>query len=144
MATSASPPSGCRLLLMLLPLVTLVHGKYYIDTGFQHVLQSFDTGQKEELEDQILDILGLHHRPKPQASRPRSAPKLLLDLYNTVLHEDHAIHSNGVRVDGQLLPQRIQSAIQEADKIVSFADQKHGKPSLPSHTCVTHSLPDFA
>lgn len=138
---AGTPSPSCLVLLILLPLLTLVCAKYYIDTGYQHVLQTFDTGQKEELEDQILDVLGLHHRPKPQASRS-AAPKLLLDLYQTVLDEE----PNGVRVDGELLPQRIQSAIQEADTIVSFADQKHGTSFLTSpsqhesetrrHTCV--------
>lgn len=128
------------LVMSLMALV--VQSKYYLDNGYQNVLHSFSReSQREEMEDQILDVLGLEHRPKPKAGtggmRHNAAPKFLMDLYQKVLDQesgtvrtDHLIHGSGdeeeIRVEGEVLSRKSLAAIDEADKIISFANQNQG------------------
>lgn len=49
------------------------------------ILDKVQRREKKELQQEILTLLGLHHRPKPITHNPiESAPKFMMDLYQTL------------------------------------------------------------
>ena len=92
-------------MLLLLQLPKPAYGRYYLDSGEQSVIHDFsDPGDREELEVQILDVLGLQHRPKPHISAaaaagqppdlqqqpPSQSPsaRFLIELFRSVLDQE--------------------------------------------------------
>lgn len=94
----------------------------YYDNGLdQTVIQKLLTRQeKREVENEILNLLGLPTRPRPRRSLPAhlegSAPKFLLDVYKSLLDNPSP---RSVRSEFTLSG-RDQQAIDESDVIISF------------------------
>lgn len=63
-------------------------GNNEVYVGFIH--RRLRTHEKREMQKEILSILGLPHRPKPNVSQGKynSAPLFMLDLYNTISGEE--------------------------------------------------------
>lgn len=102
---------------------------YYIDNGVDQTerVNEISPRSKRELQQEILTILGLHHRPKPKRhSNGYSAPRFMLDLYNTITGVD------GILLDSDDTPSfhltsnisigNIIEPIQGADVIMSFVN----------------------
>lgn len=81
-------------LLFFLVLVTdsvLSTTPFYVDNGLQQtmILDKVPRREKRELQQEILTLLGLHHRPKPTSNNPvESAPKFMMDLYETLKNSE--------------------------------------------------------
>ncbi|XP_025092304.1 bone morphogenetic protein 7-like isoform X2 [Pomacea canaliculata] len=64
---------------------------FYVDNGLQQtiILDKLPRRDKREIQQEILTLLGLHHRPKPTPHNSvESAPKFMLDLYETLQKTD--------------------------------------------------------
>jgi len=114
--------------------------KFYTDNGDHQTLaySLLRSHQKRELQEDILNVLGLDHRPTPPVHEMEdSAPKFLLDLYQSVLDSDSGlIKWNGspdapVILEGETLSRSSLRAINASDKIISFGNQIHHL-NLPS------------
>lgn len=71
---------------------------FYVDNGLQQtvILDTVPRREKRELQQEILTLLGLHHRPKPASHNGvESAPKFMMDLYESLKNAD----DNGVLGD---------------------------------------------
>ena len=63
---------------------------FYADNGLDQTIlvAKLPNKQKREMQQEILNLLGLHHRPRPQPQpNVKSAPKFMMDLYEN-LKED--------------------------------------------------------
>lgn len=86
--------------------------------------------QKKEIEQEILTLLNLHHKPKPRAmGKETSAPRFMLDLYNKL----HGSGASGSSMDGHDPYPNFHSdtletqmpQLNSSDVIMSFVN--HGK-----------------
>lgn len=100
-------------------------GGFYADNGREQSIlyKPLAKSDKHELQQEILHLLGLEHRPRPrQHDMHSSAPQYLLDLYKAMQagednrHEHQNFLNNGSR-----------SAINVSDFIVSFVNRIHHK-----------------
>ncbi|XP_054156534.1 bone morphogenetic protein 7-like [Oppia nitens] len=88
------------------------------------------TKDRNEMQTEILSLLGLHHRPKPrQPVKDNSAPKYLIDLYKSLLDKDSGNLKIGnnykepVVLEGEMLSNNSLHAINDSDIIMSFINQ---------------------
>ncbi|XP_014270831.1 protein 60A [Halyomorpha halys] len=110
-------------------LISVVLGSLsglYVDNGIdQTVIQRFMTlKEKQEIQEEILNLLGLPERPKLQKmSQPTvssSAPKFLLDVYKSLLNSPSP---RTTRSEFNLSDKELQS-IDESDIIISFSSHR--------------------
>ena len=102
---------------------------FYVDNGLSQtvVLDTVPRREKRELQQEILTLLGLHHRPKPvDHFAVESAPRFMMDLYETLSNKDDGtdndveFHSNNtIRLNFD------SSKVEGSDVIMSFVN--HGK-----------------
>ena len=74
----------CSVLLVCAVLGVCQAG-FYADNGLDQTIsyRSLPRSEKREMENEILNLLGLDHRPKPKLHQTtNSAPQYLIDLYN--------------------------------------------------------------
>lgn len=74
-------------ILSLVAMTTAVQAGFYADNGLDRTIsyRSLPKQEKREMENEILNLLGLDRRPKPKIHQTsNSAPKYLIDLYNQV------------------------------------------------------------
>lgn len=107
--------------------VSSISGGFYADNGREQSILYKPLGRKDRqhLQQEILQILGLEHRPKPRHHDIHgSAPLYLLDLYNSL--EDHN------KIDGlkssnvSKTTSKNRGTLSDSDYIVSFVN-KHEK-----------------
>lgn len=100
----------------------------YIDNGVDQTVlhRTMSRREKKEMQEEILNLLGLPNRPRPSAHGvDKSAPKFLLDVYQKVLGEDEfSPKSHKMKSEFNLTGSDL-NAIGESDIIMSFAN--HGK-----------------
>lgn len=107
----------------------------YIDNGVdQTIIQRVMTlKEKQEVQHEILNLLGLPDRPNPKRivaphTVKSSAPKFLLNVYKSMLDSPSP---RSIRSEFNLSDRDLQS-IDESDIIISFTS--HGKPRKDSNT----------
>ncbi|KAH6935808.1 hypothetical protein HPB50_010295 [Hyalomma asiaticum] len=92
------------------------------------------------MQQEILNLLGLDHRPKPKIhERKFSAPRYLLDLYNSFKDEDNGdIHLDAAKAHNEFITNN-QSLrmINDSDVIMSFLNHGH---SMHPHELHPHDL----
>ncbi|XP_052086249.1 bone morphogenetic protein 7-like [Mytilus californianus] len=108
---------------------------YYIDNGVDQTekLHEINPRSKRELQQEILTLLGLHHRPKPKVhTNDYSAPRFMLDLYNTIAGADGILLDDtpSFRISGNISIGDIIEPIQGADVIMSFVNRAKKVPHL--------------
>lgn len=91
--------------------------------------KTLDSQSKHELQEEILSVLGLNHKPSPASSIVSSSgPHYLIDMYTSLL-DDESGHlkvdgSHGpVVFEGEILTSNSLRAINSSDKIMSFKNQ---------------------
>lgn len=91
--------------------------------------KTLDSQSKHELQEEILSVLGLNHKPEPASSIVSSSgPHYLIDMYTSLL-DDESGHlkvdgSHGpVVFEGEILTSNSLRAINSSDKIMSFKNQ---------------------
>lgn len=108
----------------------LVSSAYYADNGVDQTIiySTLPKADKREMQQEILNLLGFHHRPKPRMhERKYSAPKYLLDLYNSFRDEDDGeIKLDASRAHNEFVTnnQSIRM-INDSDVIMSFVNHAH-------------------
>ena len=106
---------------------------FYADNDLEQTTErvgALPSRQRREIKQEILTLLGLHHRPKPYFPvEESSAPRYMLDLYNVLQNgkteSDASDHYDGVDPRMNLTTLHAQVAIKEADLVMSFVN--HGK-----------------
>lgn len=91
--------------------------------------KTLDQESKHELQEDILSVLGLDHKPAPSSSIVSSSgPHYLLDMYNSLL-DDQSGHlkvddSQGpIEFEGEIMTNNLLRAINSSDTIMSFKNQ---------------------
>ncbi|EFA04645.1 glass bottom boat protein precursor [Tribolium castaneum] len=105
----------------------------YIDNGLNQTVidREMTTSEKQEMEMEILNLLGLPERPKRVSnSLKRSAPKFLLDIYKSLMEEENEGHSRSERSADLNLSGDEQNAIDESDVIMTFESINHHVSSV--------------
>ncbi|XP_076456461.1 bone morphogenetic protein 7-like isoform X2 [Babylonia areolata] len=110
---------------------------FYVDNGLQQtvVLDQLPRREKRELQQEILTLLGLHHKPKPITDNAvESAPKFMMDLYETlkkgesedVLDDEVIFHSPNITARLDLDSEKVEGS----DVIMSFVNHAARVPHL--------------
>lgn len=115
-------------------------GNNDVHLGFIH--RRLRTHEKREMQKEILSILGLPHRPKPNLAQGKynSAPLFMLDLYNTISGEEKKpveVKLDRYHSTTQSLPlatYQETAFLNDADMVMSFVNL--GKITLQSLCCV--------
>lgn len=104
----------------------------YIDNGVDQTIMHhvLDENDRQEVEHEILELLGLPDRPKRKHGHPslrKSAPQFLLDIYNRLLKEQNDGPSRVERSTGtdNLITDVDQKAIDQSDTIMTFLNKNH-------------------
>ena len=112
----------------LVATCTALSGFYY-DNGINQTVvhKHLNNHEKEEMQSEILNLLGLQHRPRPVFSSSRrnqktvgdedlsSAPRFLIDVYQSLTEEDSG--------DLKLTPELIEHEFNVSDSEVSTMNQ---------------------
>ncbi|KAL1423751.1 hypothetical protein MTO96_020815 [Rhipicephalus appendiculatus] len=110
--------------------VQLCSAAYYADNGVDQTIiyRTLPKSERREMQQEILNLLGLDHRPKPKIHERRfSAPRYLLDLYNSFKDEDNGdIHLDAAKAHNEFITNN-QSLrmINDSDVIISFLNHAH-------------------
>ncbi|CAN8026994.1 bone morphogenetic protein 7 [Ixodes scapularis] len=103
---------------------------YYADNGMDQTIiyRTLPKSEKREMQQEILNLLGFNQRPKPKLhERKYSAPRYLLDLYNSFKDEDDGeIKLDASKAHNEFLTNN-QSlrVINDSDVIMSFLNHAH-------------------
>ncbi|RWS23434.1 bone morphogenetic protein 7-like isoform X1, partial [Leptotrombidium deliense] len=117
--------------ILLLSLLSFSDCVYYADNGLEQTLayRFLPAKERREMQQEILNLLGLQHRPKPKShGTDNSAPKYLQDLYKSLLDEESGDlkvdEKHGpVIIEGEVLSKISLHAINDSDVIMSFVNQ---------------------
>ncbi|KFM56715.1 Protein 60A, partial [Stegodyphus mimosarum] len=108
----------------LCSVISALSGGFYADNGREQSIlyEPLKEEIKQELEEEILHLLGLEHRPKPRNHDIySSAPKYLLDVYKTLQEDKAVLHENLAAATRN----RSHGALKDSDFIVSFVNKVH-------------------
>ena len=98
------------------------HSGFYADNAHQQsvMIDTLPSRQRREIQKEILTLLGLDHKPKPVPHvKQNSAPKYMLDLYNS-LEEDGEL---GRRHFINISDPGLEQGVDGADMIMSFVNR---------------------
>ena len=105
---------------------------FYVDNGLQQtvILDRVPRREKRQLQQEILTLLGLHHRPKPPSDNAvQSAPKFMMDLYETLKSsQTDDVLDDGVVFQSSNTTSRLDldsDKVEGSDVIMSFVN--HGE-----------------
>ncbi|KAK6187055.1 hypothetical protein SNE40_006303 [Patella caerulea] len=131
----------CCIITVLSTVVTQVKAAntaFYADNGLQQtvIVNSVPGREKRGMQQEILTLLGLHHRPKPKDhGEADSAPQFMIDLYKsleseeTTVDDDVKFHShNKVRANSSLGLDLAK--VDGSDVIMSFINHAGKVPYL--------------
>ncbi|XP_014672753.1 PREDICTED: bone morphogenetic protein 7-like [Priapulus caudatus] len=137
----------CLLLCALLVICEASTAGFYSDNGVDQTImyRSMPKQERNEMQQEILSLLGLHHRPNPASHAANltsySAPRYMIDLYETLTGDEEDVNLETVK--RRYLPQPRERGelaqdytfltssyfVQDADMIMSFVNQvKHEYP----------------
>ncbi|EAA00276.3 protein 60A-like [Anopheles arabiensis] len=122
--------SLCAAAIVLYVLIGLVSSTgFYIDNGVDQTVRekSVELHERQEIEHEILELLGLPDRPNKQHVHPslrKSAPQFLLNIYHKFTEEMNGGRRRKRYADGaNLLTIADERAIGESDVIMSFLNK---------------------
>ncbi|KAK7475615.1 hypothetical protein BaRGS_00033108 [Batillaria attramentaria] len=103
---------------------------FYVDNGLQQtvILDTVPRREKREMQQEILTLLGLHHRPKPAShTTVESAPKFMMDLYESLKdsEDDAILGEDGVVFHPKSNTSRLNvdsEKVEGSDVIMSFVN----------------------
>ncbi|XP_050067296.1 protein 60A-like [Anopheles maculipalpis] len=121
----------CGSVVALYVLIGMVHSTgFYIDNGVDQTVRekSVELHERQEIEHEILELLGLPDRPNKQHVHPslrKSAPQFLLNIYHKFTEEFNGGHTRRKRYadGGNLFTIADERAIGESDVIMSFLNK---------------------
>lgn len=101
--------------------------EFYADNGLQQtVIFDVPTREKKEIKQEILTLLGLHHRPKPKGYGTDLSPaRFMLDLYNSLANELEGYNDIHLHTKLNLTYGSFIQPINKSDVIMSFIN--HGE-----------------
>ncbi|XP_055942664.1 bone morphogenetic protein 5-like [Argiope bruennichi] len=125
------------ILIYFCKVVTSLSGGFYADNGRQQsvLYKPFTKKDRNNLQREILHLLGLEHRPKPRHVHPdshSSAQNYLLDVYRSFKDRDEKQDEEN-RDRKQTRKRKKNRKIMESDFIMSFVnrnDKLHKYPHL--------------
>ncbi|XP_055585731.1 protein 60A-like [Uranotaenia lowii] len=112
---------------------------FYVDSGFgQTVIESSITNDdKQSIEHEILQLLGLPERPTKRnehISIRKSAPQFLLNIYEKLtdgVNSIHSRHARSIDEDDEIPFTEVDSrAIDQSDIIMTFLNKNHHVPEV--------------
>uniref|UniRef100_A0A182PCA3 TGF-beta family profile domain-containing protein n=1 Tax=Anopheles epiroticus TaxID=199890 RepID=A0A182PCA3_9DIPT len=122
--------SACAVVIVLVVHVGLVRSSgFYIDNGIDQTVRekSVELHERQEIEHEILELLGLPDRPNKQHVHPslrKSAPQFLLNIYHKFTEEMNGGKRRKRYADGSnLFTIADERAIGESDVIMSFLNK---------------------
>lgn len=95
----------------------------YIDNGLSQTILEEDLTKSEKLHIQmeILNILGLPHKPKKtKKSLQKSTLRYLLNVYNSLTNENIPTYGRSKRSVALEVNEKELNAIEESDMIITF------------------------
>ncbi|GAV05701.1 hypothetical protein RvY_15793 [Ramazzottius varieornatus] len=107
-------------------------GGLYADNGIDQtvIVAPLPREEKKHMQEELLELLGLHSRPRPQNQETsQAAPKYMLNLYESFVDEDSGLlkvdGDKLIRVRDRTLTENNASlnSMNEADEIISFPNQ---------------------
>ncbi|GAB6029055.1 hypothetical protein CHUAL_004841 [Chamberlinius hualienensis] len=129
------------LICLLCELLSLsaAAGGFYADNGIEchSVFPSISKKERREMQQEILSLLGLNHRPRPTPQgTENSAPKFMINLYKSFVKDSdededdrhqHHYHHEYLLKSGAVgnLTEYSFGAVQESDMIMSFVNHGH-------------------
>ncbi|RWS13377.1 bone morphogenetic protein 7-like isoform X1 [Dinothrombium tinctorium] len=125
-------PHSIRIFIFLCLCIGNTLCVYYADNGLEQTLayKFLPAKERREMQQEILNLLGLQHRPKPKthAGTDNSAPKYLQDLYESLLDEESGNlkvdeNQGPIIIEGEVLSKMSLNAINDSDVIMSFVNQ---------------------
>ncbi|GBM01389.1 Protein 60A [Araneus ventricosus] len=125
-------------LIFFCEVVLSLSGGFYADNGRQQsvLYKPFTKKDRNNLQREILHLLGLEHRPKPRHVHPdshSSAQNYLLDVYNSFKDRDDEKQDEENRDRKQTRKRKKNRKMMESDFIMSFVnrnDKLHKYPHL--------------
>ncbi|XP_033726914.1 bone morphogenetic protein 7-like [Pecten maximus] len=108
-------------------LTTATVSGVYRDNGVDRTERTseFSSRDKREMQHEILTLLGLHHRPKPagHSTTEYSAPRFMLNLYNSITSDGGVINDGNRRqFDRNVTIENQVEPIDGSDVIMSFVN----------------------
>uniref|UniRef100_U5EVA1 Putative transforming growth factor beta bone morphoproteintic protein n=1 Tax=Corethrella appendiculata TaxID=1370023 RepID=U5EVA1_9DIPT len=105
----------------------------YVDNGLDQTImeRSLTNSDQQEIEHEILELLGLPDRPKKRHIHPslrKSAPQFLMSIYKKLSDEsnpDHVRIARSVDETENLLTDEDKRAIDQSDIIMTFLNKNH-------------------
>jgi len=102
---------------------------FYADNGIDQtiVYQQISKKERREMQQEILSLLGLNHRPKPTPhGTENSAPKYMMNLYNSIIDDENGnyIKIDHMKRDNNFTDESLHT-INDADVIMSFVNHGH-------------------
>ena len=83
--------SVCAIFVFILEVLTCLGSEFYGDNslGQTVVIGNTPGPKRDEVQQEILTLLGLHQKPNPvEHGFESSAPKFMINLYNTLQSDD--------------------------------------------------------
>ncbi|XP_023012342.2 protein 60A isoform X1 [Leptinotarsa decemlineata] len=106
----------------------------YLDNGFDQTAMErlMTVDEKKEMELEILNLLGLPRRPRKVNRKPlnKSALKFLLDIYESLLEEEHEGKTRRKRSTDVYISGEEQNKIDESDVIMTFESSSNHVPGV--------------
>nr|AFP57673.1 BMP7 [Tegillarca granosa] len=109
---------------------------FYVDNGVDQTEKTHELNknEKRKIQNEILSLLGLHHRPKPRRSKSKkySVSKFMINLYRTITSEDGELNENDDRFHPKhkISLGHIQQPVEGSDVIMSFVNRARKVPHL--------------
>lgn len=126
MVTSALATTAFLLLWWYCALTTQISfSNFSVDNDVRSsfIQRRLRSQERKEMQREILSILGLPHRPRPQVhTKHTAAPMFMMDLYNTISRDPQPPEYSYYRhvLPSHLMTTQDSRFLDEADMVMSF------------------------